>query len=237
MNPVQLDNNTHRDLRIVTTRGAAWGDDVMTTPVFPNEFRDVQAHYPIVFQPADNGPGMQPVALLGLRNGENLFLDAHGWDASYIPLALERGPFMIGRGGAELTVHVDMDSPRIGHGEGEPVFMPHGTSTEYLERMNSVLAAIHTGVEATAPFIATLLRHDLIESFALDIEAADGSQNRLAGFSTINEERLARLDAAVVAELHAQGWLVAIFMVVASITHLRDLITRYNKRLARQGLA
>jgi hypothetical protein len=233
MKPVQLDNNTHRDLRIVTTRGAAWGDDVMTTPVFPNEFRDAQAYYPIVFQPADNGPGMQPVALLGLRNGENLFLEAHGWDAPYIPLALERGPFMIGRAGTGLTIHVDMDNPRIGHGEGEAVFMPHGATSDYLERMNSVLAAIHTGVEATAPFVATLLRHDLIESFALDIEAADGSQNRLAGFHTINEERLARLDAAIVAELHAQGWLVAIFMVVASMTHFRDLIGRYNKRLAR----
>ena len=235
MNPVQLDNNTHRDLRIVTTRGAAWGDDIMATPVFPNEFRDAQAYYPIVFQPADNGPGMQPVALLGLRTGENLFLEAHGWDAPYIPLALERGPFMIGRAGTEMTIHVDMESPRIGHGEGEAVFLPHGATTDYLERMNSVLAAIHTGVEATAPFVATLLRHDLIESFALDIEAADGSRNRLAGFHTINEERLARLDAAIVAELHAQGWLVAIFMVVASMTHFRDLIERYNKRLARHA--
>jgi hypothetical protein len=235
MKPVQLDNNTHRDLRIVTTRGAAWGDDVMTTPVFPNEFRDAQAYYPIVFQPADNGPGMQPVALLGLRNGENLFLEAHGWDAPYIPLALERGPFMIGRAGTELMIHVDMESPRIGRGEGEAVFLPHGATTDYLERMNSVLAAIHTGVEATAPFIATLMRHDLIESFALDIEAADGSQNRLAGFSTINEDRLARLDAAAVAELHAQQWLPAIFMVVASMTHFRDLIGRYNKRLTRRA--
>jgi len=235
MKPVQLDNNTHRDLRIVTTRGAAWGDDLMATPVFPNEFRDAQAYYPIVFQPADNGPGMQPVALLGLRQGENLFLEPHGWDAPYIPLALERGPFMIGRAGTEMTVHVDMDSPRIGRGEGEAVFMPHGAATDYLERMNSVLAAIHQGVEATAPFVATLMRHDLIESFALDIEAADGSQNRLAGFSTINEERLARLDTSAIVELHAQGWLVAIFMVVASTTHFRDLIGRYNKRLARHA--
>jgi hypothetical protein len=235
MKPVPLDNNTHRDLRVVTTRGAAWGDDQMTTPVFIVEFRDVQAHYPIVFQPADNGPGMQPVALLGLRSGENLFLDAHGWDANYVPLALERGPFMIGRAGSELTIHVDMDSPRIGRGEGEPVFLPHGATTDYLESMNSVLLAIHQGVEGVAPFVAALLRHDLLESFVLDVEAADASQNRLAGFHTINEERLRALDAAALHELHSQGYLAAIYMAVASITHLRDLITRYNKRLARNA--
>ena len=235
MNPVPLDNNTHRDLRIVTTRGAAWGDDLMTTPVFITEFRDVQAHYPIVFQRADNGPGMQPVALLGLRADENLFLEAHGWDAHYIPLALERGPFMIGRAGTELVIHVDMDSPRIGRAQGEPLFMPHGATTDYLERMNSVLLTIHQGVQGVAPFVAALLRHDLIESFVLDVEAADGSQNRLAGFHTINEERLRALDAAALAELHSQGWLAAVFMVVASTAHLRDLIERYNKRLARQA--
>jgi hypothetical protein len=234
MKPVQLDNNTHRDLRIVTTRGAAWGDDQMTSPVFVPEFRSVQAHYPIVFQRADDGPGMQPVALLGLRFGENLFLEEHGWDAPYIPLAFERGPFMIGRAGDQLLVHVDMDSPRIGAGIGEPVFLPHGGTSEYVEHVNSVLAAIHQGVEAMPAFIDALLRHELLESFVLDIEAADGSQNRLAGFHTIHEERLAALDAAALADLHAAGWLAAIYMVIASTAHMRDLVDRYNKRLARR---
>jgi len=235
MKPVQLDNNTHRDLRVVTTRGAAWGDDQMTSPVFVPEFRNVQAHYPIVFQQADDGPGMQPVALLGLRFGENLFLEEHGWDAAYIPLAFERGPFMIGRAGDQLMVHVDMDSPRIGDGIGEPVFLPHGGLTEYLEHINSVLAAIHQGVEAMPAFIAALLRHELLESFVLDIQAADGSQNRLAGFHTIHEERLAALDGPALAELHAAGWLAAIYMVLASTAHMRDLVDRYNRRLARRA--
>ena len=236
MNSVQLDNNTHRDLRIVTTRGAAYGDDQMTTPVFLSELRGVQGCYPIVFQPADNGPGLQPAALLGLRAGENLFLDAHGWDAPYIPLALERGPFMIGRtADDELMIHLDLDSPRIGRGEGEPVFMAHGATTEYLERMNSVLLALHQGIEAIPPFVAALLRHDLLESFALDVDAADGSSNRLAGFHTINEERLASLDGQALAELHAQGWLAAIYMTVASLAHLRDLIGRYDKRFPRKA--
>ena len=233
MNPVLLDNNSHRDLRIVTTRGAAWGDDLMSTPVFLSEFRNVQAQYPIVFQPSDNG-AMQPVALLGLRSGENLFLDARGWDAHYIPLALERGPFMIGRAHDELVIHVDLDSPRIGRGEGEAVFLPHGATSEYLERMNSVLLAIHEGIGALPAFMAALLRHELLESFVLDVEAADGSQNRLAGFYTINEERLAALDAQAVAELHAQGHLAAIYMTLASIAHLRDLIERYNKRFPKR---
>ena len=232
MNTVQLDNVTHRDLRIVTTRGAAWGDDQMSSPVFLSEFRSAQASYPIVLQQSGDG-GYHPVALMGLRAGENLFLDAHGWDAHYIPLAIERGPFMIGRGDSELMVHLDMDSPRIGRGEGAPVFLPHGGASEYLDRINSVLLTIHQGVEALPAFNAALARHGLVESFVMDVEAADGSNNRLAGFFTIDEDALAALDAAALAELHAAGYLSAIYMMVASIAHFRDLVERYNRRLAR----
>jgi hypothetical protein len=67
----------------------------------------------------------------------------------------------------------------------------------------------------------------------LDIEAADGSSNRLAGFHTINETRVDELDASALAELHANGYLTAMYMMIASTTHFRDLIDRYNRRLAR----
>jgi hypothetical protein len=233
MNSVLLDNVTHRDLRIVTSRGADWGDDVMTTPVFLSEFRKVQAHYPIVFHKTTPDAAPQPVALLGLRTGENLFLDAYGWDAHYLPLALERGPFMIGRAGEDLLVHIDMDSPRIGRGEGAPVFLPHGGSTEYLDRINSVLLALHEGIQALPAFVDALLHYELLESFVLDIEAADGSQNRLAGFYTLAEERLAALSGLALGDLHERGFLAPIFMVMASLSHLNDLVERHNKRLTR----
>ncbi len=233
MKPVMLDNVSHRDLRIVTTRGAAWGDDQMSTPVFLSELRDVQAHYPIVFQPLAGSTELHPVALLGLRPGENLFLESHGWDAHYVPLTMERGPFMIGRAGPELMVHLDMDSPRVSQVEGEPVFLPHGGATEFLEHVNSVLLAIHEGAQAVPAFIAALQRHRLIESFVMDIEAVDGSVNRLSGFHTIDEERLATLDREALGELHAAGYLPAIYGMLASVAQVRDLIDRCNRRILR----
>jgi hypothetical protein len=231
MQAVLLDNVTHRNLRIVTTRGAGLGDDLMSIPVFPSEFRAAQAYYPIVFQGGGDG-GMQPMALLGLREGENLFLGPHGWDAPYVPLAIERQPFLIGRAGEELVVHVDMAHPRVSVDTGQPVFLPHGGTTEYLEHVNSVLLALHEGVQAVPSFVDALLRHDLLESFVLDVELPDGSQNRLAGFHTINEERLAALDAEALGALHRDGHLVSIYMVLASIAHFRDLVERLKRRLA-----
>ena len=59
-----LNNISHKDLRVITRRGARWGDDVMSCPVTVDEFRALQAHYPVVFQPDGNGSFL-PAALLG----------------------------------------------------------------------------------------------------------------------------------------------------------------------------
>ena len=227
----QINNVEHKDLRIDTRRGAALVDDVAFAATYPAEFRDLQAHYPIVFRKDAHG-ALSPVALLGFEEGRNLFLDGERWDAPYLPLAIERQPFLIGRGGDELTVHVDLDSPRVGTATGQPLFREHGGNTEYLERITSVLLTLHNGFERVPAFVDALLAHELLESFVLDVELDDGSLNRLAGYYAIDEDRLRALDAATLGELHAAGHLEPVFMAVASVSNFRDLIERMNRRRA-----
>jgi hypothetical protein len=78
-------------------------------------------------------------------------------------------------------------------------------------------------------FVAALVELELIESFVLDVELDDGSQNRLAGFYTINEDRLAKLTGEQLARLHDKGYLQAIYMAVASLAQFRGLIQRKNR--------
>jgi hypothetical protein len=228
-NTVLLNNIDHKDLRVMTARGAQYGDEVMFALTFPAEFRELQAHYPIVFRKAADAVAFEALALFGFQEGENLFLGRDGWDASYVPLAIERQPFLIGVNGDELMVHVDLDNPRLSTTAGEPVFKEHGGSTEFLEQMNSALLAIHQGLQVVPAFTAALLEHELLESFVFDIELDDGSHNRLAGFYTINEERLAGLGASALERLHKLGYLQAVYMVVASLSNFRALIERKNR--------
>ena len=81
-------------------------------------------------------------------------------------------------------------------------------------------------------FVEALLARDLLESFVLDVELDDGSLNRLAGYYTINEERVRALDAGELGELHAAGHLEPVFMAMASVSHFRDLIERMNRSRA-----
>lgn len=231
-NHVLLNNLDHKDLRVITTRSAEYGDNVMYAITFPAEFRNLQAHYPLVFRKNAQGQ-FEPIALLGFQERQNLFLSNHGWDATYMPLTIERLPFLIGfSADQQPMVHVDLDSPRISRTEGQPIFREHGGNTEFLERMNSVLLAIHQGLAGTAPFIAALLEHELLESFVFDIQLNNGSQNRLAGFYTINEERLLGLNGAVLERFNRAGHLQAIYMAIASLSNFRALIERMNTRNA-----
>jgi hypothetical protein len=226
--PVLLNNVEHRELRVITARGPQFNDDVMYAFTFPNEFRSVQAYYPIVFAPAKDG-GFAPVALFGFRQGQNLFLENGQWQALYLPLMLERGPFMIGQAANGKVIHVDLDDPRIGQGEGERVFLDDGATAPYLQHISGVLGSLDEGVESVPPFVAALLEHQLLEPFSLDIEFQDGTQRRFAGFHTVNEEKLNRLDGAALGRLHERGFLAAIYMVIASLAHFRTLIDRANK--------
>lgn len=231
-----LNNVEHKDLRVITRRATQYGDDVMFALTFPAEFRSVQAHYPIVFSKTPEGK-FQPLALFGFKQGQNLFLDSRGWDATYVPLMIERQPFLIGTGtNGELLVHIDLDHPRVSRTQGEAVFLEHGGTTPYLERTNSMLLTIHQGLAATPPFVAALLEHNLLESFVFDIQLADGSQNRLTGFYTIHEERLRALSGAALERLNTTGYLQAIFMIIASMSNFRALIER-QQSLLRAGNA
>ena len=228
MNNVLLNNIDHKGLRVITARSAAYGDDVKFALTFAAEFRNIQAHYPIVFHKTADGK-FQAIALLGFQDKENLFLGPDGWDAPYVPLTIERQPFLIGFRDREPMVHIDLASPRVSRTQGEALFRDYGGSTEFLERMSSVLLTIHQGLEAVPAFIDSLLQHDLLESFVLDVELNDRSQHRLTGFYTINEERLGALDGVGLERLHQAGHLQSIYMALASLSHFRDLIDRRNR--------
>lgn len=233
--PVLLNNIDHKDLRIITRHARGLDDSHAYVQTFAGEFRLLQAHYPIIFRKQSEAHPYEPVALFGFETDENLFLEEDRWDAPTLPLLVERLPFLIGREGDELMIHIDVDSPRISTTEGEPIFLPHGGMSPYLEHVNSMLLTIHEGMGSNAAFIEALEKHELLEGFALDITLDDGSQNRLAGFFTVNEERLAALDGAALDSLHKAGWLSAIYFQIASLSNFRALIDRKNARRAARA--
>ena len=236
---VLLNNIDHGDLKVITGHGPAFGDSVNQVLIFPTEFEDIQREYPIFFRKDANGD-YQSVALLGLDRDENLFLDDDGWQARYIPAIQQRGPFSIGVQGAssgagaqaEPMIHVDLEHPRVSRTDGEPLFLPAGGNSPYLQRIARVLGTVLDGLEVSKPMFATFGALGLIEPVAVEIQLNDWTKYDLPNLHTIAQDRLAALKGADLEELHAAGLLRVAYCVVSSLGNVNRLIDLKNRKLA-----
>lgn len=231
---VSLNNVDHANLKVRTEYSAELGDAVMSSPVFPHEFRNVQAHYPIVFSKESSGR-FRPIALFGLEQDSNLFLHGDEWDANYVPMAMRMPPFLIGfafpgSGESQMEVHIDIDHPRVSETEGQPLFLPQGGQTDFLKQIAGMLTEIHHAETSVQSFSVILDELDLIEPFTLDVTLDDGTKGRLAGLYTIAEEKLYSLSADGLSRLQEHNFLLPIYMAVASISQFRSLIDRRNRK-------
>lgn len=239
-----LNNVAHQDLRVATGFGRDYGDGVGMVPAYPTEWAELQREYPIFLRKDADG-AWQSVALLGFEQHENLYLHDGRWNANYLPGAVAKGPFLIGfqeqRIDGELrkepVLHVDVEHPRVRAGEGEPVFLPKGGNSAYLERVMSVLRGIRDGVEMGTPMFAAFEALGLIQP--LSIEAQLDAQHRVNvnGLHGIERDTLAALEPQALHALHVAGYLEGAYLLLASQHNLRRLIAEKQRRLRLQDAA
>lgn len=240
-----LNNVSHKDLRIATSFGPEFGDDVGMVPAFPSEFAELQREYPI-FLRKDPGSGeWQSVALLGFEQRENLFLRDGRWNASYLPGAAAKGPFLIGYQEQhidgelrqEAVMHVDVEHPRVNLAEGEPVFLPHGGNTPYLEHIAGVLRGIRDGSAFGAGMFAALDAAGLVQPVNLDVQLDKQHRVAVSGLYGIDRERLVSLDGPALLGLNRAGYLEGTYLMLASLHNVRRLMAEKQRRLRAQDAA
>ena len=204
-----LNKEEHRQLRIKPGYGSELGDAAMYVMTYPLEFRDIQGCYPILFAKDDR------------------------WDATYVPALVQRQPFLIAKSSEgddkPPVVSLDLDHPRVSQDEGEALFDDDGNPTAFLEGKIALLDKLNRGLQHGTGFIDTLLEHELLDQITLDLAFADGDKKTLEGFYCIAEERLYQLPGDVLESLNRAGYLQPIFMAVASLSRVRDLIERRNR--------
>jgi hypothetical protein len=239
MNPTILETEKHRDLRVITARGAAYGEDVHFVPVVADELPSLVLEYPVILMEDKQGGQFGLYALLGFDPGENLYLDGEKWGARYIPAHLRRQPFLVGVAGGQgasqdaqgTVISVDMDSKRVSETDGERLFNEDGSQTEYLASITNLLSVMMGSFEATKAFVSAIKEHDLIEPARMDIKFANGEDRRYEGLCTVSDKKLAALPDEAVATLHKKGYLQACYLLLASLGQVPGLIERKNALL------
>lgn len=237
-NPVALNRDAHQNLRVITSRGARFGENVHIVPVVADELGSLVLDYPVCLVKNQETGQFGLSALLGFEPGENLYLQGDQWDAGYVPLHVRRQPFMLGfsspdgegRKQENALITIDLDSKRVQETEGESLFADDGIPTSYLQNIQNLLAGLMAGNESTKAFIDSLSEHELIEPALLNITFADGEQKRYEGIYTVSDQKLAELTGDTLQELHVRGYLQASYLLIASLGHVTKLISRKNVR-------
>lgn len=238
--PVPLDSIQHRQLRLklpITDWSVA--RDLNAIFVAATEFPDVGREFPIVFvragQDESGKEQIAPIAVFGLMNQQNLFLEGGAWRARYTPAVLSAYPFCAGRLDAErFAICVDMAWPGVlrSGAEGVALFDNDGQPSALVKQMQQHFELLESEVQRTRLVGARLLELDLLRDMRFDATLPDGSRHSVDGFLTVDDKKAQELPDAVIGELHRNGILGLIHLHWASLGNMRRLLDWHVERSA-----
>jgi hypothetical protein len=225
-NIVVLNSRAHQNVRVQAEASAKFGDNQRYVQVVVTEFPLLVTHYPILLSKDAETGAFFCGAMLGIDEGENLFLKDGGGHEGYRPLNLQRAPFYVS--GGDLAI--DLDHSRVATDTGQPLFGEKGEATPYLESIKAAFQELKPGIEMTKRFIETLLKLDLLEPIDVVLGFDDGSKRNLADLYTVNQEALRELPDTSVVELFRRGYLQLIYLLIASLKQIPVLAKKKNDR-------
>lgn len=225
--PVALNKELHCKTRYAPVDDYGFTGGVNSVFLTGAEFGLAAKEYPIVFSQTVTG-AMIPGALLGLRNGENLFLDSKKkWRARYIPAFVRRYPFILAEGGGEegkLTVCVDNDYKGFGGKKGKPLFTEDGEASEDLRKIMKFLQEYRAQFQLTESFAEKLKSLDLLTEYSANVELKDGAKFVLSGLFIVNEKKLLALAEKEVLALFKSGQLAWLYFHLSSLSNMGRLV-------------
>ena len=234
--PIPLDAQRHADLSLKKDFGFAFTRDVNAVPINIIEMPQISHHYPIAFGPDENAT---PVAILGIRDNENLFLDAqNNWDPhAYIPAYIRRYPFIFSEmpDSEQLTLCID-DVDSVVEKDGEQGFFDsEGKPTELANSALEFCKSYHAAAQQTLEFSKTIAENDLLIEREAQINISGNRRINFSGFRIVDEEKLSELDDTIFLDWRKKGLLPFLYAHLFSGTQWQQLTRRLNERLEKEA--
>jgi hypothetical protein len=239
--PVPLNKQQHQGKGLrYTDRPFDFLNDAHFVPVTVGEFGSASSRYPIIFL----GDTKTPVAAMGLRAGENLFVDPAAGTFephAYLPAFVRRYPFVAASHGDEadrFTVCVDEGSHLFSDTPEEPFFNDAGEPTEFTNRAVEFVRRFESDVAATQAFVKRMDELGLFDQQQATFQPRDasgqpqGEPQVIASYWAISGEKLRGVTPEVLAELRDNTYLGAIYSHMLSLPHWETLINRAAQRNA-----
>ncbi len=200
-------------------------------PVTVTEFGVCAASYPIIFV----GDERTPVAVMGVRQGQNLFVDQNGFvfEDYYIPAFVRRYPFVFAadESSDRLLLCVDRSAPMVSNQPDVP-FFENGQPSKFTNDAIEFCKEFERQRRATTDFAKIVASMDLFEHKTVTFQPRDpqgreaGPLQKVADYWAISEERLNALPAEKYVELRNNGALGACYAHMVSLLNWSKVVNR-----------
>ncbi|MXO68521.1 multidrug transporter [Altererythrobacter marinus] len=230
-----LNSRDHAKWHTRTIDSAKWLTNQHAIPLTVDEFVQAQRDFPIVFSSGDNP---LPLALMGLNEGVNTFVDEQGKvnDPVYLPAYIRRYPFMLARlkqDSDELSLCFDPTTEAVGEfDEGEALFDDEGKPTEATQRVLEFCQHFEEAGQRTKAFVDELKKHDLLMDGEISISLQANPDNPYVyrGFQMVNQEKLREVRGDVLRTWNQNGLLALINAHMFSLDLMRSIFARQQQQ-------
>jgi hypothetical protein len=226
--PEPLNAEQHSKLGVTpTAKPYSFVASTHIVPLTVTEFAPAALSYPIIFV----GDMKQPVVAMGLRNGENLFMeDGDFRPDAYLPAYVRRYPFVFANDDAQgrMILCIDRGAEFVKEG-GETALFENGEPTPYVQNAMEFCNNFEQERIRTESFVKLLTDLDLFEVREANFTPrnADGTPaapQKLAEYFAVSEDKLKALPATKLAELRDNGALGQIYAHLVSLAGWDRLI-------------
>lgn len=221
-----LSSNVHGNFKTRAADSAPFLAHAHAVPITVDEFVSAQRYYPIVFSVGDNPV---PLALMGLNEGVNVFVDGEGklLGECYVPAYIRRYPFMLARlrpEADELSLCFDSQSGLVGDfEEGQPLF-DNGQPSETTNAILKFCEEFELSAQRTNAFMKELTESDLLIDGEVSIQPSDSTQPFLyRGFRMVDENKMRELRGDTLRKMNQNGMLQLVMAHLFSLPTIREI--------------
>ncbi|WP_336986216.1 SapC family protein [Altererythrobacter aquiaggeris] len=226
-----LNSRDHSTWKARTSETAPWLVGQHAIPLTTDEFIQAQRNFPIVFA---SGDAPTPLALMGLNEGVNTYIDADGKvsDPVYIPAYVRRYPFLLAKlqkDSEEMSLCFDPTSDVIGEfDEGVLLFDEEQKPTPRTNDLLKFCQQFEEAGQRTRAFVEELQKHDLLMEgeVAISTKPEDDKPYVYRGFQMVNQEKLREVRGDVLRTWNQNGLITLIYAHLFSMNLMRDIFAR-----------